>query len=185
MTKSLAAVAACLAAAMPAAPAFAADWQLAGLSIAEGNRSVTYVDADSIRNVRGKVRYRSDRYLEYPENGISRISAVSEVDCVTMSVTHLRAQYYKGRALIGMANTPREESHYSSDSGSHWVVRRVCEGDYLAEASGDRYEDCERIFAMDWAPFPGRLALFVPVVRTGTAYATQMTATSSIGIAPK
>lgn len=185
MTKSVAAFAACFGVAMSAAPALAADWQLAGLSIADGNRSVTYVDVGSIRTVRGKIRYRHDRYLERPENGIDRISAVSEVDCATMSVTQLRAQYYKGRALIGMANTPREESAYSSDSGRHWVVRRVCEGGYLAKAKGDRYEDCERIFAVDWAPFPGRLALFVPVVRTDTAFASQMTATSTIGIVPK
>lgn len=170
--------------AMVAAPAVAADWQLAGLSIGDGNRSVTYVDRDSVRTVGGKLRFRSDRYYERAQKGLSRVLAVSEVDCATLSATLLRARYYDGSALIAMTNAPHEDNLYSSRSGAHWIVRRICDGAYLGTTVDNRAEDSERMFTMDWTPFPGQLALYVPTVRT-EAPVTQMAAAVSVSAIPK
>lgn len=184
MLRSVAAVAA-MYMAVASAPALAADWRLGGLSIGAGNRSVTYIDTDSLRDVRGKIRFRSDRYLERLENGITRRVEVSEVDCTTMQVTRLRARLFQGRALVAMINAPREENLYSSTSGDHWIVRRVCERNYLSGPVNDREEDCGRMFAAEWAPLPGRLAFYVPAPRPDAPQATQMAAAAIVRAAGK
>lgn len=146
-----------------AVPAQASDWQLAGLAIGADNRGVIYVDASSVRSVRGKIRFRSDRYLEHVENGADRILAVSEVDCSRMTVTVLRAQYYSGGALVGMVSRPREENFYSSATSDHWVTRRVCEGKFLGSAVEDGRRDSSRMFTLDWAPVAEQLAITIPL----------------------
>lgn len=156
-----AALAACVAG---SAPAMAADWKLAGLAIGEGNRGVTYVDASSVRHVRDKIRFRSELYLERPENGIDRIFTLSDVDCATMKVTVLRESYHSGRALLGFGQAPRETSYYSDDNSYHWVLRRVCDGEFLSSEVSDRHVDAARMFSLNWNPIPGRLSLYVPAV---------------------
>jgi hypothetical protein len=145
------------------APALAADWKLASLAMGSGNRGITYVDAASVQPKRGKIRFRSEQYLETPRQGYDRIAALSEVDCESMALTVLREGYYSGRAVVAFNSIPRTSSHYSSGTSEHWMLRRVCEGDYLSDSVQDQGSDSARMFALDWSPVPGRLSVVMPV----------------------
>jgi hypothetical protein len=115
----------------------AADWKVAGLAVGEGNRGVTYVDAASVRPKRDRIRFRSEQYLEDGTTGYDRISALSEVDCTSMTVTLLRESLYKKRALVAFGATPRDANYYSSSNSYHWVLRNVCEGRFLSDTVAD------------------------------------------------
>lgn len=162
-----------------AVPAEAADWRLAGLAIGPANRGVIYVDAGSVRSVRGKIRFRSDQYLERVENGTDRILAVSEADCTKMTVTVLRARYYAGGALVGMVSSPRVENFYSNATSNHWVTRRVCEGEFLGSAVEDGRRDSSRIFTLNWAPIAEKLAITIPL-RSSPAQVAAISATAAM-----
>lgn len=168
-----AALAACL---LWSGPALADGWKVAGLAIGERNRAVTYVEAESIREKGGKLRFRSEQYLERDNKGFNRISALSEVDCRSMTVTVLRESYYDDAALVAFGPTPRESSHYSTASSYHWVLRRICGGDYLSASIDDHRDDAARMFTLDWSPVPGRLAVAMPIVAPGRSSSSQVAA---------
>lgn len=155
-----------------AVPLHAADWKLAGLATGADNRGVTYVDVSSVREVRGKVRFRTEQHLEKPENGIDRLLSVVEVDCSRMTVTVLRAQYFRGAGLVGMVGTPREDNAYSSTTSTHWVIRRICDEEYLSGPIADTATQAKRMFAMDWAPFAEQLAVTLPQSHSWTQVAS-------------
>lgn len=162
-------------------PALAEDWKLAGLSIGDANRAATYVDADSVREKRGKIRFRSEQYLESGRSGFNRVAALSEVDCSSMTVTVLREGYYANSALVAFGRAPREENYYSANTSYHWVLRRVCEGEYLSASVDDHRNDSARLFTLDWSPVPGRLSVYVPTVVQGMPSGTQVAAMGSGG----
>jgi hypothetical protein len=161
-------------------PALAADWKVAGLGMGSGNRSVTYVDAASIHIKRGKVRFQSEQYLESLAAGYDRISTLSEVDCESMTLTVLRESLHSGRSLVAFGDVPRISNHYSSSTSQHWVLRRVCEGNYLSEPVEDHDRDSARMFTLDWSPVPGRLSVAMPVV-TGRPSTAQVASVMGAG----
>jgi hypothetical protein len=152
-----------------AGPVHAADWKVAGLAMGEGNRGVTYVDAASVRPKRDRIRFRSEQYFEDGMIGYDRISALSEVDCATMTVTLLRESLYKKRALVAFGATPRDTNYYSSSNSYHWVLRNVCEGRFPNETVADHEADSRRLFALRWSPVPGRLSVAMPTVAPASA----------------
>ncbi|HWH23125.1 MAG TPA: surface-adhesin E family protein [Allosphingosinicella sp.] len=171
------AAAAMLLAAPASAPA--ADWRVANFAFGEGNRGVTYVDTSSVKEKRGRIRFRSEQYLERPAEGYNRISALSEVDCASMKVTTLREAYYSGPRLVAFGQAPREASHYSSSTSQHWLLRRICEGEYLSDAVADHAGDSERMFALDWSRVPGRLSIAIPAVVPGRSKGAVMAAAAA------
>lgn len=160
MLSSRAAAAAILLA-VPAA-ADANDWRLADLALGEGNRTVTYVDAGSVKPRSGLVRFRSDHRLERPRGGYDRIAATAEADCKAMTLTVLREAYYSGAALVAFGEVPRRTSHYSPSSSGHWLLRSVCGQRYLAQAQDGPAADSKRLFALGWEAMPGALAIALP-----------------------
>jgi hypothetical protein len=152
----------------------AADWRVAGLAIGEGNRGVTYVDAASLRPKRDRIRFRSEQYLEDGTVGYDRISALSEVDCASMTVTLLRESLYKKRALVAFGATPRDANYYSSSNSYHWVLRNVCEGRFPGGTVADHETDSRRLFALRWSPVPGRLSVAMPAVVPAPLAPTQI-----------
>lgn len=143
--------------------AVAADWRVANLALGGDNRGVTFVDTASMKTKQGKIRFRTERYFESAKAGYDRIFALSEVDCASFSLTVFREGFYSGRVPIGFISGPRTSNHYSSASSEHWMLRRICEDDYLSGSVEDQNRHSARMFAMDWSPLPGRLSIAMPV----------------------
>lgn len=171
-----------LAAALLAASssALAADWKVVNLAMGSDNRGITYVDAESVRPKGDRIRFRSEQYLESGKAGYDRVSRLSEVECSSMTHIVLRESYHSGRALVAFGGAPRESNHYSSSTNDHWMLRRICEGNYLSGPVEDQARDSARLFALDWSPIPGRLSVVMPVAMPGPS-GTQVAARGGAG----
>lgn len=165
--------------------AYAADWKVVNLAMGRDNRGITYVDAESVRPKGNRIRFRSEQYLEKTRFNYDRISRLSEIDCSTMDLTVLRESYHFGRNLIAFGQTPRGSTHYSSANGDHWMLRRICDRQYLSGSVGDHESASKRLFTVVWNPIPGRLAVAmptsVPVPMPGAA-GVQLGAAGGVGV---
>lgn len=161
------------------AAASAAEWRVATFASGDQGRSVVFVDLDSLRRSDGAITFRSQAFTDRETDGYDRILTTSVVDCVRMSVNVIRSSYFRGEVPVGFSAVPQQATYYSEATANHWLLRRVCTGEFLSEAVRDPARRSADLFANDWTPLAVNFA-FGTAVRPSSVSMSSAWSTNSV-----